>query len=72
MWACYKGHFYIVRILLDRGAMVNVLDKNHCTPLIWAAGRGFLEIVEALLERGAKVYASDKVCFLLFLISIKR
>jgi ankyrin repeat protein len=48
----------IVRMLIDKGANVNLADKNGVTPLMVAAQLG-MGSVELLLEHGAKVNAWD-------------
>lgn len=50
-----KGELSIVRMLLERGAAVNVVDKEGWTPLALATERSAQEIVVALLSRGANV-----------------
>ena len=53
-WACVKGHVDIVRLLLNRGADVDV--KNYYgTALYWACKRGHAEIARFLIDAGAKV-----------------
>jgi ankyrin repeat protein len=74
-WAAFEGHADIVRLLLDRGAPVDVRDKIHDgTPLDWAlygwgaSGRkaelsAYFEVVALLARAGAKLepkwYESD-------------
>ncbi|MFH0822125.1 MAG: ankyrin repeat domain-containing protein, partial [Pseudomonadota bacterium] len=47
----------LVGVLVERGAQVNVRDREGKTPLIVAAGAGNLDTVEILLERGGEVNA---------------
>jgi ankyrin repeat protein len=49
------GNIEIVRILLDKGANVNVPRKDGITPLHLASNQGSVEIVKLLLDKGAKV-----------------
>jgi len=54
--AAEDGYPNLVRLLLERGAGVNVRDGEGLTPLMWAAAaidRGDTRIVEALLASGA-------------------
>jgi len=43
----------LARLLLTRGADVNVRDKDHTTPLTFAAFHGKLEMVRVFLDHGA-------------------
>jgi hypothetical protein len=53
--ACDRGHTEIVKLLLERGAEVNVRDTFYrATPLTWAATKGNSEIVKLLLDKGAE------------------
>ncbi len=54
--ACFKGHYGIARLLLERGAYPDRKDKQHRTALAVAASGGYLEIMELLLEFGAEIY----------------
>ncbi|HEX9760646.1 MAG TPA: ankyrin repeat domain-containing protein [Candidatus Acidoferrales bacterium] len=52
--ACDRGHVEIVKLLLERGAEVNVQDTFYrATPLGWAANKGHAEIIKLLLDKGA-------------------
>jgi hypothetical protein len=60
-YACDRGHLDVVKLLLERGAEVNVEDTfYHATPLTWAVNPAMgrkpqhAEIVGLLLKRGAK------------------
>ena len=55
--AAHNGHKEIVELLLKKGANVNAVDQNGCTPLHCAAHNGHKEIVELLLDTGANVDA---------------
>jgi hypothetical protein len=58
--AAGRGHFSIVRYLIEQGANINIRDSDGFTPLIKAMiGRHF-EIVRYLVERGADVNFGDK------------
>lgn len=51
--AAYYGHVECVRLLLEKGAGVDVRNSADCTPLMGAAERGRVEIVKILLAAGA-------------------
>jgi ankyrin repeat domain-containing protein 50 len=60
MVGSYFGHETVVRLLLDKGAAVDVKDNMYGrTPLSWAAGRGHEAVVRLLLDKGAAVDAKD-------------
>jgi hypothetical protein len=45
----------IARLLLDKGANLEVRDKHGATPLLYAAGYGETAVVKLFLERGANI-----------------
>lgn len=49
----------IVRILVDKGANVHLMNSLGVTPLHCAAGNGYTEMVKILLENGAEIDAKD-------------
>jgi ankyrin repeat protein len=52
----------MAKALIDRGANVNVVDKQGMTPLLWAASMDFGDpaMIELLLKSGAKADAKNK------------
>ena len=48
MWAAWKGHLPLVRLLLERGADAGARDARHCTALMHAAEQGHLEVSRLL------------------------
>jgi uncharacterized protein len=56
MMAALKGHFELVKQLIERGADVN---KTGWTPLHYAATNGHLAIMELLLEQHAYIDAES-------------
>jgi ankyrin repeat protein len=54
-FACDRGNLEIVKLLVDRGADMNVEDTfYHASALSWAAQKDHAEIVKILLDHGAK------------------
>lgn len=54
-WAVLKGHEVCARLLLDRGADVDVVQKGLNTPLLLAVAAGHDTVARLLLERGASM-----------------
>jgi uncharacterized protein len=52
----------MARMLIARGANVNVVDKQGMTPLLWAANVDFGDtaMIELLLKSGARADARNK------------
>ncbi|KAG8352811.1 hypothetical protein FVEN_g9195 [Fusarium venenatum] len=58
--AATKGHYEVVKLLLEKDANVNALElKATMTALQDAAAEGHYEVVKLLLEKGANVNASS-------------
>ena len=55
MLASYHGNIEIVKMLLEKGAKVNLQNEKKVSALILAAGQGNVEVLKQLLERGADV-----------------
>ncbi|MGL9779673.1 MAG: ankyrin repeat domain-containing protein, partial [Wolbachia sp.] len=55
-----RGHYKIVVLLLDHGAIVDLANHGVWTPLHLAASRGHDKVVKLLLDKGAKVDATTK------------
>jgi ankyrin repeat protein len=60
--AVLNNEVAMAKMLIDRGANVNVVDKLGMTTLLWAASSNFGEtsMIELLLESGAKTDARNK------------
>lgn len=59
MYAAAHGDTEVVRILLDRGANVNIKDHGGDTALIEATPFGSEAVIRMLLEKGADVNAKE-------------
>ena len=55
IWAIEKRHMDIVKFLVEKGADINVQDREGYTALIWAARYGHMDKVRYLVEREANV-----------------
>jgi ankyrin repeat protein len=53
------GNFEAVKILIENGADVSVLNNNGSNPLHYAASRGRLEIVKLLVKSGVVLNVND-------------
>lgn len=52
--ACEYGRTAVVRLLLSRGANLEVPMVSGATPLVIASQKGYREIVHSLLQYGAR------------------
>jgi ankyrin repeat protein len=59
-WATKKGHEAVLRLLLYKGATVDVVDKSGRTPLSWDAERGHEAMVQLLLHTRGATNVVDK------------
>ncbi|KAJ7269782.1 ankyrin repeat-containing domain protein [Mycena rebaudengoi] len=57
--AAFGGHVAMVRLLLEKGANIDLHDAECATALHIASRKGHIEIVRLLLERGAGVNIYD-------------
>ncbi|PQE08748.1 Ankyrin repeat protein [Rutstroemia sp. NJR-2017a BVV2] len=60
LWAAQSGHEAVVKLLLERGAHLETMDKSNRTPLSLAARNGYEAVVKLLLERGAHLETMDE------------
>jgi len=61
LWAAKDGHEAVVRLLLDRGAVIESRDTSYGqSPLSWAAEKGHEAVVRLLLDRGADTESRSK------------
>ncbi|MGB6065331.1 MAG: ankyrin repeat domain-containing protein [Desulfomonilaceae bacterium] len=59
MEAAVRGNLAVMRLLLERGADVNMADRDGWTALMGATIQGRLEPVKLLLDYGADVNAKN-------------
>ncbi|KAI1737169.1 ankyrin repeat-containing domain protein [Xylaria scruposa] len=73
LWALGKGHKAVSQQLLDKGADINVKQKDnrYRTPLIWAAEEGHEAAVQLLLDKGADIEAKDNDSRTPLLLAVK-
>ncbi len=60
LFAAYRGHLDIVRLLVERGADLNAANGSGQTALMIAASLGHTAVVDYLLKRKADVSVRDK------------
>lgn len=58
--ACKAGQLDAVRLLIDKGADVNLATKKGYTPIMVAAMNGHKDILSYLIQKGANVNAITK------------
>jgi hypothetical protein len=54
------GDFYLVKMLAESGANLNVKDEEGYTPLMWAAQHGNTRVAAYLIEHGANLNPMDR------------
>lgn len=59
MWAIWDDRYYVAKLLIDRGADVNLPDENGYTSLMAACNMGNLRMAKLLLDEGADVNAVE-------------
>jgi ankyrin repeat protein len=59
--AATNGHLDVVKLLVDRGAQMNVQDVDLWSPLYFAAKNGHELVVRFLAEAGAALDLKDNV-----------
>jgi ankyrin repeat protein len=61
LFTAREGRVDSARVLLDRGADINIVDPDRHTSLIIALSSGHFDVAGLLIERGADVNMEDKV-----------
>ncbi|KAL4884621.1 hypothetical protein BJY04DRAFT_181622 [Aspergillus karnatakaensis] len=57
--AAKEGHEEVAKLLIGKGADLELKDMRGQTPLAWAAQKGHLGVVKSLVEAGAKLETTD-------------
>ena len=60
MWASQEGHAEVVKLLLDRGAQINIQSNKGLTAMMFSSCHGRIECARLLLERGADMSLKTK------------
>jgi ankyrin repeat protein len=55
--ACINGHLQIVKLLVDHGASLQVIDNNGMTAFLAAAGAESLDVLKFMEEKGSDINA---------------
>lgn len=59
-WACRIDNIELVKLLVDKGSDLNLMDMNGIAPLQSLASRGLVKAAELLIEKGADLNIQDK------------
>jgi ankyrin repeat protein len=59
--AAYAGKLEVCRLLIERGAAINCLDREGNPPIAQAASAGRFDVIKLLIEKGASVDIVDQV-----------
>lgn len=59
-WAAWDGRYYVIKLLIDRGADVNQAEQDGYTALMAAGSVGNDRIAGLLLDKGAKIDGVEK------------
>jgi ankyrin repeat protein len=55
-WAAHQERNNVIKLLIEKGAKVDIRDKNNgVTPLYWAARKGHIDTAKILIENGDDV-----------------
>ncbi|KAK3290286.1 ankyrin repeat-containing domain protein [Chaetomium fimeti] len=57
LWAVEKGDEGLVKLLLEKGAVLDVVASSGQTPLVRAAEKGYIGVMKLLLDKGATIGA---------------
>ncbi|CAG8700691.1 20719_t:CDS:2 [Cetraspora pellucida] len=59
-WACDRGHLNVVKLLVEKGADMNVLTTGNETPLHYACISEHLDCARYLYKNGANILLKDE------------
>jgi len=60
IYACYYGHYHVVKLLIDYHVNINMKTHNGCTALYRSCYAGRYEIVKLLLQAGKNLVKLNK------------
>ncbi|URE26767.1 Ankyrin repeat [Musa troglodytarum] len=58
-WACLNGHIEVVKLLIQGGASVSLLNSHERTPMDEAVSRGKMDVINAINMTVAQVELDD-------------
>lgn len=58
-WAARNGNLEVLKLLLEKNADVNLIDKDKCTPLVLALYNEKRDVVKVLIDAGTDVNLSN-------------
>ena len=61
-YACNSNWEDIAKLLVEKGAKINVPDTHKTPPLSFACEKGYMNMIDFMLEKGANV-TQKNVCF---------
>ncbi|CAG8830153.1 22074_t:CDS:2, partial [Racocetra persica] len=65
-WACDRGHLDVVKLLVEKGADINLLTTGNETPLHYACISEHLDCARYLYKNGANIIIKDEDGFTAF------
>ncbi|KAF6788786.1 ankyrin repeat domain-containing protein 52 [Colletotrichum sojae] len=57
--ACDKGNLEAVRLVMEAGANIDMVDHRRRTPIYAASHNGHVDVIKVLLEKGADISVAD-------------
>lgn len=70
--AAKEGKLEVVKLLLERGASLNVQNSYGHTPLMLAVSEDYIDVVRLLVDAGADLFVRDKSTLCVFHLAISK